>query len=138
MDINIIRLLFDAGLVVLIWMIQLVVYPSFLFYKKKDLVEWHKKYTISISYIVIPLMLGQLVLGLQQTIVSFNLFTIIYFLLVLCNWGITFFIFVPLHGKISSGIYKDFLLNKLVSYNWARTTIWTIILTLSIYEISVV
>jgi hypothetical protein len=36
MDINIIRLLFDAGLFVLIWMIQLSVYPSFLYYEKQN------------------------------------------------------------------------------------------------------
>ena len=58
--IDIIRLLVDFGLLVLIWIIQLIIYPSFLFYRAKELITWHKMYTKAIALIVIPLMLGQL------------------------------------------------------------------------------
>ena len=131
MELQIIRLLIDAGLVVLIWIIQLVVYPSFLFYRKTDLIEWHKKYTVAISYIVIPLMLSQLAIALQQIIINFDVFTSMYLLLILCNWGITFLIFVPLHAKISKGAYNNATLKKLVDYNWLRVVIWTATVVLS-------
>ena len=45
-------LLVDAGLVVLIWMVQLIIYPSFLHYDN-NLVEWHHKYTSRIALIVV-------------------------------------------------------------------------------------
>ena len=57
-----ITLLVDIGLVVLIWMVQLIVYPSFTFYSKENLVNWHQKYTARIAVIVIPLMFLQLIL----------------------------------------------------------------------------
>ena len=50
----------DFGLLVLIWMVQLVVYPGFKYYQRERLLEWHARYTSRISYIVGPLMLGQL------------------------------------------------------------------------------
>ncbi len=44
MSLEIIRLLLDFGLVVLIWMIQGIVYPSFLDYNTENLAVWHRKY----------------------------------------------------------------------------------------------
>ena len=58
--IEITRLLLDFGLCILIWMVQLIVYPSFLFFSDNNLFTWHKTYTKAIALIVMPLMLGQL------------------------------------------------------------------------------
>ena len=66
MIVEILRILFDVGLLVLIWMVQLIVYPSFLYYTHEQLVVWHTRYVKQISLIVIPLMFGQtLVSGYQ-------------------------------------------------------------------------
>ena len=45
MEIEAIRSVVDFGAVVLIWLVQLVIYPSFLHYAESDLVNWHKIYT---------------------------------------------------------------------------------------------
>jgi hypothetical protein len=66
MDFNIIKLLFDAGLFVLIWMVQLMVYPSFLYYEKQNLVKWHNHYVKGLAIIVIPIMFGQLIIAIIQ------------------------------------------------------------------------
>jgi len=42
MSIPLIRLLFDFGLLVLIWLVQLVIYPSFLYYEQDNLKRWHE------------------------------------------------------------------------------------------------
>lgn len=128
------RLFFDTSLFVLIWTVQLVIYPSFLFYQRKDLVRWHKKYTKRISFIVMPLMLGQLGVALYQFLQNTDIFNRVYFALVVCSWLITFLIFVPRHSKIATGTYDEVMLKKMVLYNWLRTGIWTLILIGSIYE----
>ena len=66
MSIAVLRLGIDFGLVVLIWMIQLIVYPSFLHYTTTNLIKWHRKYTPLIGYIVGPLMLLQLGISIYQ------------------------------------------------------------------------
>lgn len=129
------RLLLDFGLVILIWMVQLVVYPSFKFFAPSDLVKWHKKYTVCIAYIVMPLMLGQLLVSAFQVYETQSFYTIGSFVLVLSLWAITFSIFVPLHGKIESNSFLPKDLHLLVKRNWIRTILWNLIGVWSFLEL---
>ncbi len=125
-------LLVDAGLVVLTWMVQLIVYPGFLAYSPKDLVTWHKKYTPRITVIVAPLMLAQLGLTIAQTANSPRLLSICVLMLVLGIWITTFLFFVPIHRLIDQGKAQKRALNLLVGRNWMRTLGWTLILLLDL------
>ena len=129
--IEITRLVLDVGLLVLIWMIQLIVYPSFLFYTAKELIAWHKMYTKAIALIVIPLMLGQLSIIIYQVFLVQNTYTLTSIILVVFLWGITLLKFAPMHQQISEGNTHEKLLKKLVQNNWIRTLIWTILCAMS-------
>jgi hypothetical protein len=129
--IEITRLVLDVGLLVLIWMIQLIVYPSFLFYTAKELIAWHKIYTKAIALIVIPLMLGQLGIAIYQVFLVQNTYTLTSIVLVVFLWGITLLKFAPMHQQISEGNTHVQLLKKLVQINWIRTLIWTILCAMS-------
>ena len=131
MSIAIIRLLLDFGLVVLIWIIQRIVYPSFLHYKTQNLIVWHNVYTSRFSTIVIPLMLGQLAISIYQVIVVTNLYTIISLVCIVLIWASTFSQFVPIHSQISKGIINEKLLISLVKKNWIRTILWTLLFLFS-------
>ena len=131
MSIAIIRLLLDFGLVVLIWIIQRIVYPSFLHYKTQNLIVWHNAYTSRFSTIVIPLMLGQLAISIYQVIVVTNLYTIISLVCIVLIWASTFSQFVPIHSQISKGIINEKLLISLVKKNWIRTILWTLLFLFS-------
>lgn len=127
MSISILRLLFDFGLVILIWLVQLVIYPSFKFHSKENLLKWHKKYTVGISFVVIPLMFGQLILAILQLINEMTIYTISGIVLIILVWTSTFMQFVPMHNKIASGNSNPKVLAQLVKQNWLRTVLWTII-----------
>ena len=131
MDLFIYRLLFDFGLLVLIWLVQLVIYPSFQYYSKKELVEWHQRYTIQVTYVVLPLMLGQLIIAILQfknvNSAPMAQYTELSLLLILALWLSTFLQFVPMHNKISNGDFNEELLLKLVRKNWIRTILWTLL-----------
>tara|TARA_B110000003_G_scaffold233735_1_gene237137 strand:- start:7369 stop:7791 length:423 start_codon:yes stop_codon:yes gene_type:complete len=129
--IEITRLVLDAGLLVLTWTIQLIVYPSFLFYTAKELVTWHKIYTKTIALIVIPLMLGQLGITIYQVFLVQNIFTFTSIVLVVFLWGITLLKFAPMHQQISEGNTQIQLLKKLAQNNWIRTIIWNILCAMS-------
>jgi DMSO reductase anchor subunit len=94
---------------------------------KDDLVRWHKKYTPRITFIVLPLMLGQLMLygALLQEAKTF--YSIGSFILVLLAWLLTFTVFVPKHKEITSDTYSEKTLSQLVKFNWSRTLIWTLL-----------
>jgi hypothetical protein len=120
-----ISLLVDVGLVVLIWMVQLIVYPSFTYYNPKNLIEWHQKYTTGIAVVVIPLMVTQLVLAVVAVFYQPNFTAIFTLLIVLFLWIFTFLSFAPLHFKISEGTHHQKLLQLLIRRNWIRTFVWS-------------
>lgn len=122
-----ITVLADFGLVVLIWMVQLIIYPSFLYYKKEDLILWHKKYTLQIALVVIPLMFIQLGIALLNVYLELNIVSVISLIVVLFLWVFTFSSFAPLHFKISDARANQELLELLVKRNWVRTLLWSIL-----------
>ena len=122
-----IHLLFDFGLVVLIWLVQLVVYPSFHFFSKGKLLEWHSIYTRRVTYVVLPLMLGQLVLSILLAFQYPSFGSLGILILVIGAWVVTFVCFVPIHQQISLNNVDPNLLKRLVSLNWIRTILWTLI-----------
>ena len=132
MSIPIIRLLVDFGLLVLIWMIQCIVYPSFLYFNTENLIKWHRKYTHLIGVIVSPLMLLQLGITAYQIIIEFSLFNVMSLVIISTVWIVTFLLFVPIHNKISKGIVNKEMLVSLVTKNWLRTTLWTLLFVLNI------
>ena len=129
--IEITRLLLDFGLCILIWMVQLIVYPSFLFFSDNNLFTWHKTYTKAIALIVIPLMLGQLGIVIYQLFLAQNIYTLVSIVFVVFLWGITLLKFAPMHQQISEGNTQIQLLKTLVQMNWIRTMIWTLLFVLS-------
>ena len=116
-----ISLLVDAGLVVLIWMVQLIIYPSFTYYKSENLIKWHQKYTSRLAVVVVPLMLTQLALAIVAVFLAFNFTTIFTVVIVLFLWIFTILSFAPLHSKISAGNTNQNLLKLLIQRNWIRT-----------------
>lgn len=125
MSIEILSLLVNFGLLVLIWIIQLIIYPSFLYYNKENLLAWHRKYTTLIGYVVSPLMLTQLGIAIYQTYIAANLYSLISLGIISIIWLSTFLQFVPIHSSISKGSFIEEILKSLVKKNWLRTSLWT-------------
>lgn len=121
------KLLFDTGLLVLIWMTQLIVYPSFTQFSPDDLLRWHAPYTSRISVIVMPLMLGQLALHLIWVQKDMGIWPVIALSLIILAWVNTFFFAVPLHNQIAAGTDVMEAAQKLVSVNAWRTACWTLV-----------
>ena len=86
----------DFGLVVLIWMTQLVVYPSFTYFSENDLINWHSRYTTAISLIVMPLMLAQVAIHGFALFQNFTWLGFFVAVLIGLVWVNTFFFAVPL------------------------------------------
>lgn len=127
-------LIIDFGLVILIWMTQLISYPSFQFLEGEKLLEWHSQYTFRIGVIVMPLMFTQVGLkawDLMDQVVPIALISAI---LVGLIWLSTFLQAVPLHNQIASGQTSPEVLSSLVRVNWIRTVLWTAVFGLDLYR----
>lgn len=131
MKIEILQLLIDFGFVILIWAVQLVIYPSFKFYNPENLLKWHRLYTQKITFIVLPLMLAQLIITIVHVWQATSIFTILSLVIVVLLWLLTFMVFVPLHQSIDKALNDNTTVAKLVEKNKIRTFLWSLLFVLS-------
>ncbi len=135
-DIHVMRLAIDAGLMVLIWMVQLVVYPSMTYMTKPQIDQWHPIYTGRITVIVMPLMLGQVVVyAISLWLGVPSILTYISVGLIAVTWLVTFLRAVPLHGRMISAADASAVARDLARCNWYRTALWTGVAILSLIEV---
>jgi len=134
MVIDLVRLLVDTGFLILIWAVQLVIYPSFKYYAAEDLFIWHRQYTVRVTFIVLPLMFSQLIIALYQFWLDVNWYTVMSLIIIVLLWVLTFRVFVPLHASIDSASPIANVCYKLETKNWIRTILWTSLFFISLFN----
>ena len=120
------QLLVSFFLCGLIWLVQLVHYPSFRYVARTDFTEFENFHTRKITLIVLPAMFIELVTAFllvlyfpSEALFKFNICIIVLI------WISTFVFSVPCHNKLLK--YKDNeSIDKLVQTNWFRTFLWSI------------
>ena len=108
----------------LIWVIQIVHYPSFKYISIKNFDLFCEFHVRSISFIVFPLMFLELITAVLLLIFSPSSLTIINIIILGLIWLSTILLSVPIHRKLQSGYNIDSI-NKLIKTNWPRTIFWT-------------
>ena len=114
------------GLVVLIWLVQLVIYPAFASIAPERFVRWHAGYTRTVTWIVAPPMLGQAGLLGWLVVVRPGALTLIAAVSVAVAWAVTAQGAVPLHDRLQANGPDPELVQSLVTANWIRTAAWTV------------
>lgn len=127
----------DAGLAVLIWLVQLIVYPSFHHIAGSDFPSFHSRYTRLMGYIVAPLMIAQIFLHLALAIRFPQPLPLTTATLAAATWLSTFALSVPCHRELQAEGYQPAVVSRLVSTNWIRTALWTAIALLALLDQSV-
>ena len=108
-----------------IWVIQLLHYPSFHFINDQRYIEFQLFHMQRISFIVVPVMLIELASALLLAYFFESSLTIILLALVLGIWAITFIFFTNMHQKLTDG-YDYSIVDRLVQINWSRTALWSL------------
>ena len=124
----------DFGALIILWLVQLVIYPSFLQLAPQKLSTWHQCYTFRVSFILVPLLSIQLLGWILTVLKSPNLPNLIGFSALVSCWGLTFFISVPIHRKIGEGITDRTLIEKLIQTNWIRTVLWSLVFLIGVFS----
>lgn len=130
MELTELRTLIDFGMVVVLWLVQLVIYPGFLTCDLTKLVEWHRSYTNRVAWIIIPLMFAQLPLVAWLTWRAPTEANLAALGCLLASWLLTFAVAVPLHRKIDKGDTSSETIQRLIKTNWPRTMLWTAVFLL--------
>lgn len=131
----------DAGMAVLIWLVQIIIYPSFRTQRVEGFAFWHAAYTQRMGYIVGPLMLFQATfhvvawrgIVLQSGFLSWPVaLHSASLLLILAAWLVTAFVSVPCHRALSATGHSTLVIERLIGTNWWRTGLWTTVAALSV------
>lgn len=124
----------DCGLFVLIWIVQLIIYPSIKCWGADIFVKTHAWYTRMISIIVIPLMLGQAGYSIFDLIYTEHVISYLRIFFVALVWGVTFFVSVPIHRELAKGL-SIAAVDRLIKTNWIRTFLWSSLVLVWLYKI---
>ncbi len=127
-----IRQLTDFGLLVLIWLVQLIIYPSFLYVAESEFKSWHYRYTGLITLFVAPLMFGQLGAYGGLLLFATTWDTWVGLCLISIAWLATLVLSVPCHDKMQKAGYERATILRLVQTNWIRTAAWTLVFALDL------
>ena len=126
------RLVVDSMLFVLIWLVQVVIYPSFEEVDPDRFHDFHERYMKVISFFVVPLMLVQVgahgawvVAALSGT--GLSAAAVVSLLSILLAWLSTAVWSVPCHRSLSGVGNSPELVRRLVRTNWLRTLAWTMV-----------
>jgi len=114
----------SAGLCVLIWLTQLLIYPNFLKVPSGEFPNFHKYHMERISWVVAPLFVLDVIVCLG----------LLYFdvrgsgingVLCLLPFLATFLFYAPLHKALEKSYSRE-LCSRLILSNWVRTLLWTL------------
>lgn len=115
-----------------IWVIQLIHYPSFASINASAFQNFHNQHTAAMGIIVGPVMVLELLVSAWLLNYEVNLISVSNFVLVLSLWILTFFVSVPLHNKLAQT--QDLtVIQNLISTNWPRTALWSLRAILASY-----
>ena len=125
------HLIFTSIMTGVIWVIQIVHYPSFHFIEKELYTAFQKFHMNKISIIVMPIMLAELITGIMLFLdkSSKSPFLTISIIILVLIWLITGVFFTKAHNELITG-YQELVVNQLVAMNWIRTLLWTLRLLL--------
>lgn len=125
------HLISTSMMVAIIWIVQILHYPTFLFIDKERYTEFQQFHMNKISYIIVPLMLVELISGLSIlfTIENIQFSFYVSLSLLILIWLITGLFFTKFHSELSKKFSHNTIL-RLIRLNWIRTVFWTIRLAL--------
>tara|TARA_B100000579_G_scaffold55849_1_gene39623 strand:- start:1062 stop:1445 length:384 start_codon:yes stop_codon:yes gene_type:complete len=115
-----------AMMVSIIWLVQILHYPTFLYIDIDRYTEFQNFHMKNISYLIIPLMLLEFLTGflLLFFVDEIDFYFSISFGLLVLIWLITALFFSKYHSALSNEYERGIIL-KLIRLNWVRTFFWT-------------
>ena len=131
----VLHLIATSVMVGVIWVIQLVHYPSFHFIELKQYTDFQRFHMSRISYVVVPAMFTELFTLILIVISMDQIDNLVLAsaILLIFIWLMTAVFFSGVHQKLTLG-YDQTVVDKLVKLNWGRTLLWTLrLLLISIY-----
>ena len=117
----------DFAMCVFLWIVQLIIYPSFRHLKRSDFQYWHSRYMKMVGLLMGPIMIIQIVLISYVSYSEPNNVNLLKLLLLMMCWLLTLVCSIPMHRKLEQAILIEDSIERLIRSNWFRTLLWMFI-----------
>lgn len=115
----------NFGLVVLIWLVQLIIYPSLAHVALPEFASWHARYMKLISIIVGPMMAAQMALAARALMLQPDGVILLIVAGIVIAWASSLLLSVPCHRTLRQKGKDLAVIERLVRTNWIRTLLWS-------------
>ena len=123
---NIFNIAISWGLFILIWLVQIIIYPGLTRIPARDFVNYHTWYMVRITTVVFPLMICEVIITIAWLFLQNSLIYATFAAgLVTVVWISTFTLQVPIHRSLQKG-KDESKIKRLVATNWIRTAAWSL------------
>ena len=110
----------------IIWFVQIVHYPLFLYVPQKARSAYVKRHQYLIAWLVIPGMFIEVAtLSILQFRNNYSNLLIVSIICLIIIWTSTFFVQLPFHRHLLTRP-SDLIVRRLILTNWIRTFAWTV------------
>jgi hypothetical protein len=127
------RNIIDFGIVIVAWLAQVIIYPSFAHTYEGVFLTWHRTYASRIAFFVIPLLCGQAIIVGILIHSNGGFLPILSGALIALCWASTFGLSVPCHGRLQRYGKDLIVIRRLVRTNLIRTILWTFVFFLGLW-----
>ena len=124
-------LVIDFGMFLVIWMVQIIIYPSLSIIEDSGFSDWHRSYCSKIGFFVLPLMTAQFLESSSAVFFVGSILDWCKFATVILALFVTFAISAQCHRKLTKGGRNHAVLDRLSVTNWIRTVLWSLAFVLS-------
>ena len=122
----------DFAMFVVIWVVQIIIYPAFRFISEDDFQQWHSKYCNQISIFVLPLMVTQILECVTSCFFVGDTASWVRLVGVSLAWCVTFFHSARKHQNLSTQGKRMMVIESLLAGNWIRTLLWSLVFFTSV------
>ncbi len=119
--IYLVNLLLSAFMCGVIWLVQILIYPSF---RLAEDIKHHQFHMKAISYVVLPAMLLELAAIVYYFWLVQDQMILLALVLLILIWLSTFLLQVPQHRDIQIE-HSHKSIERLILSNWIRTILWS-------------
>jgi hypothetical protein len=124
----------DFAMFVLIWLVQLIVYPVFHQVETNRFVDWHRGYCNKIGLFVLPLAFAQLIEAASSCFFVGSRLDWVKLVGVLTAWLVTLLVSAPCHRRLSGAGKDSVVIQRLLFTNWIRTFLWSGVFAVSVLQ----
>lgn len=108
-----------------IWTVQVVHYPLWVYVDGHDFQSLHQKHTRIIGKLVGPVGAIEFISAVTLLLSQQSILTVAGTAIIIAIWIVTFAVQVPLHRRLESE-WRQPVIARLVRGNWIRTILWSV------------